>query len=143
MQDRSARRWLVVVISSVVGLVVACWLLVQVAHAHDRVHPELTPWFKSLKSHKGYCCDGTDALHLRDVDWETQNKDGSHYRVKVPKTKEDFERAALGDEVDTEWEDVPDDAVVDEPNKDGSTLVWPLWGYSGRQIRCFMPGMMG
>lgn len=142
MGDCMMRFWLSIFLFFSVVLLVGVMLLVA-AKAHDAAHPERTEWFKSLKSHKGMCCDGFDALHLKDVDWETQNKDGSHYRVKVPKTKEDFERAALGEEVETEWEDVPDDAVVDEPNRDGSTLVWPLYGYMGVNIRCFMAGTMG
>ena len=139
MTDRIVRFWLGVIVCSLVVLMVA----LGAALAHDHVHPELTPWFKSLKSHKGYCCDGTDALHLRDVDWETQNKEDSHFRVRIPAKGEDMAKAAMGEEVETMWIDVPDEAVVDEPNRDGATLVWPLYGYSGANIRCFMPGMMG
>ena len=34
------------------------------------------------------------------------------------------------------------EAVVAEPNRAGRTMVWPLYGYSGVTIRCFMPGSM-
>ena len=38
--------------------------------------------------------------------------------------------------------DVPDDAVITEPNRAGRTMVWPIRGYQGMTIRCFMPGSM-
>ena len=42
----------------------------------------------------------------------------------------------------SEWYDVPDDAVITEPNRVGRTMVWPIHGYQGLSIRCFMPGSM-
>ncbi len=48
-----------------------------------------------------------------------------HYRVRI----------------DGEWHEVPDDAVITEPNRVGRTMVWPMRGYQGLSIR-FMPGSM-
>lgn len=143
MADRIARFWLSAIVLFGVALVFLIWALVGVAHAHDAIHPELTPWFKTLKSGKGMCCDGYDALHLSDVDWETQNKETSHYRVRIPMNSADMAKAAMGEAVETQWVDVPDDAVVTEPNRDGVTLVWPIYGYLGASVRCFLPGSMG
>ena len=95
------------------------------ARAHDYQHPELNSWYESLHSGKGPCCDGSDATRVDDADWET--KDG-HYRVRI----------------DGEWVDVPNDAVVDGPNRAGRTMVWPYYlngAFVG--VRCFMPGSMG
>ena len=94
------------------------------AFAHDHSRPELNSWFMGLQSAKGPCCDGSDAMRLDDVDWET--RDG-HYRVRV----------------EGEWVDVPDGAVVVGPNRAGPTMVWP-YRYNGKlnQIRCFLPGSM-
>lgn len=131
-----AERYLALLAVSIAALIL---FTAFAAFAHDHARPDLTPWFKQLKSSKGYCCDGMDALHLRDVDWET--KDG-HYRVRVPKSGEDMAKAVAGETVETEWVDVPDDAVLDVPNKDGATLVWPLYGYMGVSIRCFLPGTL-
>jgi hypothetical protein len=83
----------------------------------------LKQWFDSLRSGKGPCCSDADGSAVSDVDWES--KDG-HYRVRV----------------DGEWHDVPDDAVITEPNRVGRTMVWPIRGYYGLSIRCFMPGSM-
>ena len=83
----------------------------------------LKPWFDSLKSGKGPCCSDADGSVVADVDWES--KDG-HYRVRL-----------WG-----QWIDVPDDAVITEPNRAGRTMVWPMWGTVGISIRCFLPGSM-
>jgi len=91
--------------------------------AHDHQHPELDKWFESLKSGKGPCCSDADGSAVSDVDWETT---GSHYRVRI----------------DGEWIDVPDEAVITEPNRIGRAMVWPIKGYLGITIRCFMPGSM-
>lgn len=128
------------VVAFVILVVLALLALMVVrAHAHDHQRADLNGWFKGLYSHKGSCCDGSDALHLRDVDWEVKDK---HYRVRIPKAGSDMARAAAGDKVETEWVDVPDDAVIEEPNRDGATLVWPIYGAMGVSIRCFMPGTM-
>jgi hypothetical protein len=99
------------------------------AFAHDHNRPELDGWFKALSSSRGPCCDGSEALRLEDVDWDT--KDG-HYRVRI----------------DGEWVDVPDNAVLDGPNRAGYTAVWPyqtreLDGTVKTQIRCFLRGAQG
>jgi hypothetical protein len=83
----------------------------------------LKQWFDSLKSGKGPCCSDADGTAVSDVDWESSN---GHYRVRV----------------EGEWVEVPDDAVITEPNRVGRTMVWPIRGYGGLTIRCFMPGSM-
>lgn len=84
----------------------------------------LKPWFDSLASKKGPCCSDADGSAVSDADWDT--KDG-HYRVKI----------------EGEWHDVPDDALITQPNLYGKTMVWPITGTGGLTIRCFMPGVMG
>jgi hypothetical protein len=83
----------------------------------------LKQWFDSLRSGKGPCCSDADGYALSDVDWESAN---GHYRVRI----------------EGEWHDVPEDAVITEPNRVGRTMVWPVRGYQGMTIRCFMPGSM-
>jgi hypothetical protein len=86
-------------------------------------NPELHQWFEGLRSGKGPCCSDADGSAVSDVDWETA---GGHYRVRL----------------DGVWIDVPDEAVITEPNRIGRTMVWPIRGYLGVTIRCFMPGSM-
>jgi hypothetical protein len=39
-----------------------------------------------------------------------------------------------------QWLDVPDDAVLTQPNLYGRTVVWPIKMYVGMTIRFFIPG---
>jgi hypothetical protein len=88
----------------------------------------LKQWFDSLKSGKGPCCSDADGSAVSDADWET--KDGK-YRVRL----------------EGQWWQVPDEAVITEPNRAGRTMVWPVYYRSLDKldridIRCFMPGSM-
>jgi len=83
----------------------------------------LKGWFDQLSSGKGRCCSIADGNSVADPDWESKN---GHYRVRLK----------------GEWIDVPDDAVVTEPNRAGQAIVWPLDELDGLGIRCFMPGNM-
>lgn len=60
--------------------------------------------------------------------WFNALKSGNgHYRVRI----------------DGEWVNLPDEAVITEPNRVGRTMVWPIRdGVGGLYIRCFMPGSM-
>ena len=48
-----------------------------------------------------------DGEAVADPDWES--KEG-HYRVRL----------------DNKWVDVPDEAVITEPNRAGRMMVWPM-----------------
>jgi len=121
----NGRQWLLLIAFAVIALVLA--LGMHWGHARDLdgryAASPLKQWFDSLKSGKGPCCSDADGSAVSDADWES--KDG-HYRVRL----------------DGEWIDVPDDAVITEPNRAGRTMVWPMRGYQGLSIRCFMPGPM-
>lgn len=85
----------------------------------------LKPWFDGLRSEKGPCCSDADGQVVIDADWES--KDG-HYRVRL----------------EGAWYNVPDDALLTVPNRDGRTIVWPIVFWDGDKktfaIRCFIPG---
>lgn len=85
----------------------------------------LKQWFDRLASGKGLCCSFADGVSVEDVDWDT-GTDGRHYRVRL----------------NGQWIDVPDAALVSEPNKFGPAVVWPYQDVMGQtQIRCFLPGI--
>jgi hypothetical protein len=90
----------------------------------------LHDWFEHLASRKGPCCSFADGNVVQDADWES--RDG-HYRVRVPRAPNSENGI---------WVEVPDDAVITEPNRAGQTMVWPSYTYQGVSIRCFMPGSM-
>ncbi|MBV9984486.1 MAG: hypothetical protein JO365_31580 [Bradyrhizobium sp.] len=109
------------------------------AHARDLdgrfTNSPLKPWFDGLRSGKGPCCSDADGSTVADADWESRN---GHYRVRLPwlPSMKDDPKAWV-------WVDVPDEAVITEPNKAGFTMVWPVYGdHAGPTIRCFMPGPM-
>lgn len=113
------------------ALVIALLCSVACALAHDYARPELKSWFMGLHSQQGTpCCDGEDAVHIEDADWDTTcEADKCHYRVRL----------------EGKWYVVPEQAVVTAPNRSGTALVWPIrYGYpagsSDYVIRCFMPG---
>jgi hypothetical protein len=83
----------------------------------------LHDWFNHLASGRGLCCSMADGETNADPDWES--KEG-HYRVRL----------------DNKWVDVPDEAVITEPNRAGRTMVWPIRFDEQISIRCFMPGSM-
>src|SRR5262245_19322823 len=83
---------------------------IQAAMARDDgryTDSPLKPWFDGLRSHLGPCCSDADGVAVADPDWESHQ---GHYRVRL----------------DGEWIDVPDDAVITEPNRAGRTMVWPV-----------------
>lgn len=106
----------------------SCALMISGVKARDLdgryVASPLKPWFDHLSSGRGLCCSDADGFAVSDPDWDS--KDG-HYRVRL----------------EGEWVDVPDDAVITEPNRAGRTMVWPIY-HNGAPtvIRCFMPGSM-
>ena len=123
---RRAGRWKATLATCFV--LALCALLAPGGHARDRgqfanANPEIRAWFNTLKSGKGPCCSDADGSAVSDVDWESSH---GHYRVRI----------------EGEWVDVPEEAVVTEPNRVGRTMVWPIRGYLGLTIRCFMPGSM-
>ncbi len=111
-------------LGSALGILAAAFIGAVQARDDSRYSlSPLKPWFDSLRSGKGPCCSDADGFAVLDPDWESKN---GHYRVRV----------------DNEWIDVPDDAVIAEPNRAGRTMVWPIKGSLGTSIRCFMPGSM-
>ena len=85
----------------------------------------LKQWFDGLASRRGPCCSVADGQTVEDVDWDTKDR---KYRVRL----------------DSQWIEVPPDALVTVPNKFGRAVVWLYKDYdSMTQIRCFIPGAGG
>ena len=131
-------RWRRVASLACVSALIA--LAAPFGHARDRgqfvnTNADLKAWFDGLRSGKGPCCSDADGSALSDTDWDS--KDG-HYRVRLPRYASGLE----GQPQELVWVDVPEEAVISEPNRVGRTMVWPIYGYMGVSIRCFMPGSM-
>ena len=111
------------------GCLVAVSLLCVSAAALARddgrwaIQPRTQAVVRQARDKRGPCCSDADGFALSDVDWES--KDGK-YRVRL----------------EGQWHDVPEDALITEPNRVGRTMIWPVQYPSGIHIRCFMPGAM-
>ena len=109
------------------AVAVVCMTVFVPNHSHARddgrfANSPLKEWFDRLGSKNGLCCAFADGVSVQDVDWGTQD---GHYRVRIQ----------------GEWIEVPDAAVITEPNRFGPAVVWPYNDrYGNTQIRCFMPG---
>ena len=114
-----------IVFGLTLSTVVVCVVGTGVARDLDGryANSPLKSWFDHLASVKGVCCSMADGETVADPDWES--KDG-HYRVRL----------------ENNWIDVPDDAVITEPNRAGRTMVWPIRSGDQISIRCFIPGSM-
>lgn len=109
-------------------LIAAMTIITTTAYAHRHDRPDLQGWLAGLHDKQGTsCCDSTEAVKIEDPDWDNDN---GHYRVRI----------------EGQWVEVPDKAVIDDPNRYGPALVWPWFSYdvSGKiskiNIRCFLPG---
>lgn len=115
------------------GILLWLWAIMAAtipAQAHDHNRPNLNEWYRGLASARGPCCDGSDVAHVEDPHWKIVGDYATgkqHYEVFL----------------ESEWRVVPDEAVLPGPNLDGRALVWPIKGWGGLTIRCFMPGTMG
>jgi hypothetical protein len=96
---------------------------------YRNVDPAIREWIQGLKDKAGQgCCDTADG-HPAEYEWDIA---GNRYRVQI----------------EGEWYDVPQDAVIDGPNKLGYATVWYWWSWEvdGKKIhhiRCFLPGPGG
>jgi len=132
-EKKAGRRGWLMFVAFASGLAFSVWTAApHQAAARDidgrYANSPLKGWFESLHSGMGPCCSDADGSALSDADWEV--KDG-HYRVRI----------------EGEWWDVPDEAVIKEPNRAGRTMVWPIYYRAfdaplRLEIRCFMPGTM-
>jgi hypothetical protein len=110
------------------ALFIALTMIPPAAFARDDgryANSPLKGWFDSLMSGKGLCCSMSDGITLDDDDVETR---GGHYRVRWG---------------NHDWVDVPDDALITQPNLYGRAVVWPeqfTKPWAGVGVRCFIPG---
>jgi hypothetical protein len=120
-------RHVIIIVFAAVAMAVALTAGAVTTYGRDDgryANSPLHAWFDQLASGKGLCCSFADGVSIADVDWDTDGA-GGHYRVRLS----------------GEWVDVPDAAVVTEPNRDGRAFVWPYMDAEGNtQIRCFLPG---
>jgi hypothetical protein len=93
------------------------------------VDPAIREWIQGLKDKAGQgCCDTADG-HPAEYEWDIAS---NGYKVRI----------------EGEWYVVPEEAIINGPNKLGYATVWYWWSWEldGRKvnhIRCFLPGPGG
>jgi hypothetical protein len=86
------------------------------------VAPEIKTWIEGLTDHQGHgCCATADGFRPEEVEWDIAK---GAYRVMIS----------------GHWINVPDGAVIKEPNRIGFALVWYYTDDGAVVIRCFLPG---
>lgn len=139
MTANVGRIWMVLALIFVLLVVLPATVLARDPDgSYKRFNPQLHAWFDALKNREhGPCCSYADGQSIAVEDWGTQDRAGTHYWVIL----------------DGEKTDVPDEALVDDPNRFGPAVVWvyqgytydyahPTGGVAKKMIRCFMPGAM-
>jgi hypothetical protein len=94
-------------------------------------------WFRTQRvPGKGYtCCSEADGAQAQE------DISGEHYRVRFTARRHPSIDMTQFVEEDSGWMDVPDEAVIREPNKHGSPVVWYYWKAGATlTIRCYAPG---
>jgi hypothetical protein len=110
---------------------------IALADGHDHHRPDLKAWFQSLKSESGVaCCDDGEAEHV-EAAWDMAR---GGYKVFLKNPAKPNESG--------KWFDVPDHAIVKQPNLNGVAMAWwyPFYDVDGTmtpQVRCFIPGAGG
>jgi len=107
--------------------IILCLLLLGVpALARDNgqygnAPPELRDWFRSQKSPKtgALCCSEADGLFA-----EEDIREG-HYWARWS---------------GHDWQPVPDEVVIHDPNRHGAPVVWWYLERGETKIRCYAPG---
>jgi hypothetical protein len=131
--DRPTR----LIVASAMGLSAVVVFGISPAYPHDPIRPELNVWFKSLKNKAGEpCCDIGDGQHA-EADWDMA-KGGYKVLLKHPHRPNE----------PGQWFDIPDSAVINQPNLSGVAMVWwwPSYDFRGEMTpmwRCFIPGPAG
>lgn len=122
--------YVVTAIASAVIFIIGAWLWTVAAAAHDHArqeyHPDTLKWFKTLSNRLGHlCCDGTDSITPNG--WRIGSKG---YEVMLYPGGP--------------WLEVPNTALVVQPNLLNEVHVWPVYDAQGNVwFRCFMPGAGG
>jgi hypothetical protein len=115
-------------------------LMPQFSLAHDSRHPEFDSWYRSLKNPnvKSSVVQDLGCCSMRDChETEATIRQGKWWaRLGKPTIEE---RGMLGIRVTwelTEWQEVPDYAILKSPNPTGSPVICHSTQY---EIWCFIP----
>lgn len=115
-------------------------MLATAAHGREQypgqyaqVDPAIKKWFDEQKipGTSRLCCSEADGVYA-----EEDIRDGHYWARFVAVQHND---GAPPTEIKSGWMQVPDEAVIHDPNRHGAPVVW--WGWQNALfIRCYAPG---
>ena len=139
---------LAIILVFVLVFLAIAFALARPAHAHDQQMREsmVSDWMADLSSGKGLCCSAAEGATVKDVDWSTS--DGMPCVLPPIDAAANAKPSKFCVRVDGVWWAVPENAVINEKNKYGPAVLWPIWGskegapktFDG--IRCFLAGAL-
>ncbi len=125
------------------------------AHAND----PLKPWFDTLSDHFGTsCCADADGATVKDVDWSATAEGLKCQHTPAISYNSEEASSYAGHycvRYKNAWWLVPDSATLEQPNRFGPAIIWPICQSSAHVsgadacnddgstlffIRCFLPG---
>ncbi len=115
------------------------------AHDAQMRQSMVSDWMNNLQSKKGICCTANEGATVKDVDW-TVAEGQTCTMTPIEEAMKNPSHGKYCVRIEGTWWYVPDAAVIEESNKYGPAVVWPIWGsHRGGPktvdgIRCFMPG---
>lgn len=116
-----------------IGIPLLTWGRELYPGQYDNVSPFVRDWFARQTvpggEHKGMlCCNISDGTYAEE-DIRKGEDGNEHYWTR-------YETPAGP----SGWQQVPDEALIKDPNPHGSAVVW-YWFSDGKpKIRCFIPG---
>jgi hypothetical protein len=95
-----------------------------------QIDPAERQWFRNQHNPttKLNCCNDADGAYAQE-----DIRDG-HYWARF------MAKGYYGGDVDSGWMPVPDGAVITDPNRHGSPVVWWYYDQGTLKIRCFASG---
>ena len=115
---RAALPWRVVLVASIL----ICPAIARDDGRFNHLPVDLRDWFRSQQSPVSgeRCCDEADGTYV-----EEDIREG-HYWVRWSTV--------------WQWQRVPDEVIINGPNRVGLPVVWWHYDHLGVRIRCFVPG---
>lgn len=116
--------------SLLMSLLVSSFMSATWKPEYAQLSPEMRQWYRDQKNPhtKVPCCSEADGVQARE------DIRGEHYWVR-------FEARGI----DSDWMQVPDEAVIKGANRNGAPIVWYYFDngmqtLANLRVRCFIPG---
>lgn len=123
----------------IVSFLVFAFVLPAQSHWREeyaQASPQEQKWFndQTIPGSKTRCCNDSDGTYAE------QDIRNGHYWAKFTAVSFGEDGSKYSTIVD--WMQVPDGAVIHDPNRHGAPVVWWYWNGVGWGIKCYAPGAL-